>query len=103
MRQAAKAIGIRLPREVLSRIEKLSREEAEDRSTMIRKLVMQGHSNFIRERAARKYLDGKLTLSDAAHQGGLTLWEMERYLVERGYRSDYSVEDLASELHLLEK
>ncbi len=103
MRQEARAIGIRLPKEVLSRIERLSREEAEDRSTMIRRLVIQGYSNFIREKAAQRYRDGRLTLSGAAHQAGLTLWEMERYLIEHGYKSSYSVEDLASELHSLEK
>ncbi len=36
------AIGIRLPREVLSRIEKLSKEEHEDRSTITLKLWMFG-------------------------------------------------------------
>ena len=95
------AIGIRLPREVLSRIEKLSSEEHEDRSTIIRKLVMLGYSDLVKEKAAEKYRSGRLTLSEAAHQAGLTLWEMETYLVERGYKSAYSVEDLERELHLL--
>ena len=103
MKHEAKAIGIRLPKDMLSQIEKLSREEAEDRSTMIRKLVMQGYSDFIRERAAQKYLDGRLTLSDAARRAGLTLWEMERHLVEHGYKSSYSAEDLENELRALEK
>lgn len=95
------AIGIRLPKEVLSRIEKLSREEHEDRSTIIRKLVLLGYSDLVKEKAAQKYRSGGLTLSQAAHQAGLTLWEMEKYLVEHGYKSDYSVEDLERELGLL--
>jgi len=96
------AIGIRLPREVLSHIERLSKEEREDRSTIIRKLVMLGYSDFMKEKAAQKYLSGKVTLSEAAHQAGLTLWDMESLLVERGYKSSYSVEDLERELHLLD-
>lgn len=92
------AIGIRLPKDVLSRIEKLSREEHEDRSTIIRKLVLLGYSDVVKERAAGRYLSGKVTLSEAARQAGLTLWEMESHLVERGYRSEYSLEDLKREL-----
>ena len=103
MRQGARAIGIRLPKEVLAQIERLSREEAEDRSSMIRKLVLQGYSEFIREKAAQKYLAGRISFSEAAHQAGLTLWEMEKCLVDRGFRSSYSVEDLERELHLLDK
>jgi len=95
------AIGIRLPKDVLSRIEKLSKEEHEDRSTIIRKLVMLGYSDVVKEKAAEKYRSGRLTLSEAAHQAGLTLWEMERYLVEHGYKSSYSVEDLEREAQLL--
>ena len=40
---------------------------------------------------------GGVTLSEAAHRAGLTVWEMETYLVDRGYTSDYSVEDLERE------
>ena len=92
------AIGIRLPKEVLSRIEQLSKEEHEDRSTIIRKLVILGYLDLVKEKAAEKYLRGKTTLSGAARQAGLTLWEMEHYLVEQGYKSSYSVEDFEKEL-----
>jgi len=95
------AIGIRLPKDVLSRIEKLSKEEHEDRSTIIRRLVILGYADLVREKAAEKYRAGKVTISEAAHQAGLTLWEMERHLVECGYKSAYSVEDLERELRLL--
>lgn len=91
------AIGIRLSREVLSRIEKLSREEHEDRSTVIRKLVMLGYADMVKEKAAKKYLSGNLSLSEAAHQADLTVWDMEQYLVGRGFKSEYSVEDLERE------
>ena len=95
------AIGIRLPKDVLSRIERLSREEHEDRSTIIRKLVILGYADLVKEKAAEKYRGGKVTFSEAAHQAGVTLWEMEKYLVEQGYKSAYSAEDLERELHLL--
>ncbi len=62
---------------------------------------MLGYADFIKEKAAEQYRSGRLTLSEAAHQAGLTLWEMESYLVERGFQSGYSVEDLERELHSL--
>ena len=91
------AIGIRLSKDVLSRIEKLSKEAQEDRSTIIRKLVILGYADFMKERAAHKYLSGNVTLSEAAHQAELTVWDMEQYLVERGFKSSYSIEDLERE------
>ena len=96
------AIGIRLPREVLKQIEKLSKEEHEDRSTVIRKLVIVGYATVQKAKAAAKYQKGEVTLSEAAHEAGLTLWEMERFLVEQGYQSGYSTEDLKREMRLLE-
>ena len=95
------AIGIRLPKDVLSRIEKLSREEHEDRSTVIRKLVILGYADLVREKAVGKYLSRKITLSEAAHQAGCTVWEMETYLVEQGHQSAYSIDDLERESDLL--
>ena len=94
------AIGVRLSKDVLFRIERLSKEEHEDRSTIIRKLVMLGYADLMKERAAQRYASGQLTLSEAAHQAELTLWELERYLVERGFKSSYSIEDLEREANL---
>ena len=97
------AIGIRLPREVLKQIEQLSKEDMEDRSTVIRKLVIIGYSSLRKEKAAVKYRKSELTLSQAAHQAGITVWEMERYLVEQGFSSSYSIEDLTREVQSLGK
>lgn len=100
MRQA---IGIRLPKDVLKQIERLSKEELEDRSTVIRKLVLIGYRDFMQRKVAEKYLKGDITLSQAAHKVGSTIWEMEKYLVEQGFKSSYSIEDLEKEMKILEK
>ena len=97
----SEAIGIRLPKDILNAIEKLSKEELEDRSTTIRKLVMMGYKDFMIKKAAENYIKGKVTISEAANQAGLTVWEMESYLVEQGFVSSYSVEDFEKELKLL--
>jgi predicted HTH domain antitoxin len=95
-------IGIRLPQDVLKRIEQLSKEENEDRSTVIRKLVIIGYADIMKQRAMEKYKKGVLSFSEAAKQAGLTLWEMERFLVEQGFVSSYSVDDLESDLRRLQ-
>lgn len=94
----SEAIGVRLPKELLKVIQKLSKEELEDRSTIIRKLVMAGYKDFIKKKAADNYTKGKITISEAAHQAELTIWEMEKYLIEQGYVSAYSIEDFEKEL-----
>jgi len=96
-----KSIGIRLPKEILEKIEEISKDEMEDRSTVIRKLVMEGYLNFIKKKASEDYIKGKLTFSKAAKLAGLTLWEMEEYLINNGFTSKYSIEDLEREIKLL--
>ena len=66
-----------------------------------------GRDDFMRQensrqkRAASSYRKGDITLSEAAHRAGLTLWDMERYLIEQGIASSYSTDDLERELHAL--
>jgi|SRR3989339_1036632 len=94
-------IGIRLPEEMLEKIGRISKRELVDRSTIIRKLVMLGYSNFIKKTAMEEYMRGSITLSNAAEQAGLTIWEMEKYLIENGYKSDYSIEDFEKEMKMM--
>jgi len=99
----AEAIGIRLDEDFLKKIEKLSKEEILDRSTVLRKLIQVGYDNIMKQKAAQKYTQGKVTISEAARQAELTVWEMEKFLVENGFKSEYSIEDLDGELKLLKK
>lgn len=97
----AEAIGIRLDKDFLKKIEKLSKEEVLDRSSTIRKLVHIGYRDMIKKKASQDYIQGKITISEAAHRAEITIWEMEQYLVEQGYKSSYSIEDLGKEMELL--
>ena len=93
----SQAIGVRLPEDVLNAVQKLSKEESEDRSTIIRKLVIMGYKDFIKKKAAEEYKMERITLSEAAHNAKMTIWEMEKYLIEQGYTSHYSIEDFERE------
>ena len=96
-------IGIRLPNEIMRKIEDMSKDQMEDRSTIIRKLVLVGYLSYIKEKILREYLESKITLTEAAKKAKLTIWEMERYLIEKGYKSDYSIEDLEKETDKLKR
>lgn len=96
-----KAIGVRLPESIIRKVDELSKKEAEDRSTIIRKLLTAGYKEFIIKTAAQAYMEGRVTLSEAARQAETTLWEMEQYLVRTGFSSGYSIEDLEAESNLL--
>ena len=96
-----KPIGIRLPLEVLKKIEKISREEMLDRSAIIRKLVIIGYSELIKKKSSEEYMQGKITFSEAANRSGINLWEMENYLIKQGFKSNYSIEDFEKELDSL--
>lgn len=92
------AIGIRLDESFLKKIEELSKEEVLNRSSTIRKLVYMGYISLIKKKSAEDYIKGKITISEAAHRAEISIWEMEKYLVEQGYKSEYSIEDLNKEL-----
>lgn len=66
-------------------------EEHEDRTTVLENLAD----------AMRKYEQGRISISRAAEETGLTDGEIEEYMVSKGYRSKYSTLDLERELELL--
>lgn len=69
---------------------------------MIRKLILLGYTEFNKNKAAKEYLGGNITLSEAAHRADLSLWDMEQYLIQKGFRSSYGIEDLKEEIKLLQ-
>lgn len=96
----SKAIGIRLNNEMLKKVKELEKEESVDRSTIIRKLVIIGYKDLAMQKAAQQYVEGKITLSEAAHKAEISVWDMENYLVGHGFKSSYSIEDLREEVKL---
>ncbi len=81
----------------------MEREEIVDRSTLLRKFIVRGYQEMLKEKAAQKYREGKITFSEAAYRAGLNFWDMEHYLVDKGFKSDYSLEDLDEQIKLLQK
>jgi len=96
-------IGIRLPEDIIKQIEEIGKKEMQDRSTIIRNLIMIGYHELMKKKAAEEYVKGSITLSEAAHQASLTVWSMEEYLIQKGFKSNYSIFDLEEEIKTLNK
>ena len=41
---------------------------------------------MIKKTSAEEYIKGKITFSEAASRAELSLWEMQKYLVENGFK-----------------
>ncbi|HZX20680.1 MAG TPA: hypothetical protein VFF13_06750 [archaeon] len=94
----SQALGIRLRKGFLEKIEKLTKEENLDRSTTMRILMEEGYESHVKKKAAKDYIAGKITLSKAAEIGGTTIFEFGQYLIGQGFKSQYSTIDLKEEL-----
>ncbi|MCD6203869.1 MAG: UPF0175 family protein [Methanophagales archaeon] len=96
-------IGVRIPEEILKELEESAKEENTDKSTVIRRFILEGLREYRRERAARLYKERRVSIDGAAELAGLTVREMVDYLIKRGYKSSYSYEDLEKEMGLFRK
>lgn len=95
------SLGIRLDKKMVEELNQIADEEHADRTTVIRKFMADAIENYKRDKALRKYEQGKISISKAAEDTGLTVGEIEEYMIRKGYRSKYSTEDLERELELL--
>jgi predicted HTH domain antitoxin len=95
------SLGIRLDKKMVKELNQIADEEHVDRTTVIRKLISEAIQNYKRDMALRKYEQGKISISKAAEDTGLTVGEIEEYMVKKGYRSTYSTADLEREVELL--
>ncbi|MBI5389376.1 UPF0175 family protein [Candidatus Woesearchaeota archaeon] len=72
-----------------------------DRSSTLRKLIVLGYKEHMKKKAAEDYRGGRITLTQAASIAELTVWDMEHYLVEHGFKTGYSLDDLRTETAML--
>ncbi len=96
----ADLIKVKLNNDTLKKVKELEKEESVDRSTIIKKLVVIRYKDLITKKVAQKYMEGKITISEAAAKAEISIWDMEKYLVDRGFKSGYSIEDLKEEIKL---
>jgi len=97
------AIGVRLDQDLLSELNRIAKSEHLDRKTIIRKLLFKAVSEYKAKQAIDRYKNGVISISKAANDANMTVFEFVRYLIEQGYKSKYSIDDLERELNLYKK
>ena len=86
--------SVRLPKEIVEEIEKLSRDEGVDKGTLIRKLIAESLKEYKIKKALELYREGKVSLWKAAEIAGITYSEALEELKKRNIPFKYNSEDL---------
>ncbi|MFW6141272.1 MAG: UPF0175 family protein [Candidatus Saliniplasma sp.] len=63
---------------------------------------MKSYEMHLIEKAVDRYRKGEITINRAADIASITVWEMEKFLIDQGYISSYSVDDLKKEIKELD-
>lgn len=95
------SLGIRLDKKMVKELNQIADEEHVDRTTIIRKLIAEAIQNYKEDMVMQKYELGKISISKAAQDTGLTIGEIEEHMVKKGFKSKYSTADLEREMELL--
>jgi predicted HTH domain antitoxin len=91
-------VGTRLPETVVRDLETIEEAEQSDRSTTVRKLLYRAIQEWKLDHYSRLYGEGKVSLSRAAREANVSLWEMMDYLRKKKITAQYDLEDLERDL-----
>jgi len=97
--QHQKTLSVRISQKDYAFVNQLAREEQEDTSKEVRKLVDMGRLML----GIEKYRKKEASLGKAAEIAGLSLTEMISQLAEYGVKSNLSLEDYTTGLSNLKK
>lgn len=92
-----KTTSVRLPREMIEEIERISKEEGVDKGTLLRKLLAESLKEYRIKKALDLYRDGKISLWKAAEVAGITYREALEELRRRNIPFKYDVADLRTD------
>ena len=84
-------------------IDKVSKEEGMDRSTVIRRFLMKAAKDWLIEKSLQDYEAGKITLWQAARKCGLSVWEMTEEAKKREVHVPYTLAEFKEDLKGLRK
>ena len=94
-------VTTRLDSEAVKEIDEIAKQEAVDRSTILRKFVLKSVKEWLIEKSLQEYEAGKATLWQAAKKADITLWEMIDEIKKRSVHVPYSIEDLKDDLEVI--
>lgn len=94
-------VGARLPSELVRELELIEDVEQSDRSATVRRLLSRAIKQWKLDHYVRLYGEGKLTLARAAHDAGVSLWEMMDYARARKVSVQYDLEDFQRDVRTI--
>jgi predicted HTH domain antitoxin len=93
-------VGTRLPQSLINDLEKIEKVDQSDRSTTLRKLLSGAIREWKLDYYAKEYARGRITMSRAAEEAEVPLWEMLEYARQQKIPAQYSLEDLQHDMQM---
>jgi len=87
-------ITTRVSEKIEEEIRGISEREQLDRSTVVRRLLMEGIKDWKIKYALEQYSEGKVTIWRAARMASISLREMLDIAAKKGIPFQYTIEDL---------
>lgn len=87
-------ITTRVSDEIEEEIRSISKREQLDRSTVVRRLLVDGIKDWKIKYALEQYSEGKITIWKAARMAGVSLRQMLDIAAKKGIPFQYTLEDL---------
>ena len=99
----SKAVSTRLNEKELAKIEQIAKKENLDRSTLIRKILLNGLKEYSMEESGKLYQEGRVSLAEAATISEVSLWEMIEYVQRKNIRPPIEIiEEIEKEIDTFE-
>lgn len=94
----AEVITARLTDEIDADLGLIAKTEKLDRSTVLRRLLLESIANWRMDRAVKGYQDGRLSAEQAANLARVSLWSFFDMLRQRKTPITYDTEELERDL-----
>jgi len=82
----SKTVSTRLEDDIVTKLDEITKKEKIDRSTLIRKFILEQISQYEMGKGAELFRKGFVSLQEAATQARVTLYEMMDYLQKEKIR-----------------
>lgn len=94
-------LNISLDQNIIESLREISKEEQIPKTTVARKLIVEGILNWRMHSALKLYREGRITKERAAEIAGVSTYDIIETVQQQGYSSHYNLEDLREDLKLL--
>jgi predicted HTH domain antitoxin len=91
-------ITTRVPDELAKEVERIAEAEALDKSTTIKRLLIQAVETWKIDYALKLYQEEKISIGKAAETAGVSQWELLDIIVKRKIPIQISKEDIEEDL-----